>query len=297
MSIAKAVALLGLGRRNLRTVAVDETFRMNVGALEARIAEDRRSGLTPIAVVASAGTVSTGAIDPLEEIAALCAENGLWMHVDGAYGVPAALVDPARFRGLAAADSLSFDFHKWLYQPVDCGMLLFKNPTAARAAFSHTGDYARVLSDDSEEGFAFFDESLELSRRFRALKIWLSLRYHGLDAFRAAIRADLDHARQLADAIRACPQLELLAPVELSAVCFRFRESHAAADLDNRNAEILRRVIENGRVYLSNASVHGHFALRACFVNHRTQPADVAQIVPEVLKAAQEVADGASHHA
>lgn len=292
MSMAKAVALLGLGRRNLRLVPVDEHFRMSAAALEAAIVEDRAAGRAPIAVVASAGTVSTGAIDPLEQIGAICRAQGLWLHVDGAYGVPAALVAAEKFRGLSAADSMSLDLHKWLYQPVDCGMLLFKDPSHARATFSHTGEYARVLDADPVEGFAFFEESLELSRRFRALKIWLSLRYHGLNAFRAAIRADLEHARQLVESIRSTPQLELLAPVELSAVCFRYRESSAGADLDELNSAILRRVIDNGRVYLSNASVHGHFALRACFVNHRTQPADVAQIVPEVLEAAREIVAG-----
>lgn len=280
MSMSKAVALLGLGRRNLRLIAADEQFRMDVGALERSIAEDRAAGRTPLAVVASAGTVSTGAIDPLQAIGELCRAQGIWLHVDGAYGVPAALVAAEKFRGLGAADSLSLDLHKWLYQPVDCGMLLFKDPARARAAFAYTGEYARVLETEPDEGFAFFEESTELSRRFRALKVWLSLRYHGLDAFRAAIRSDLEHARQLADLIANTPGLELVAPVELSAVCFRYRGS------DEINSAILRHVIENGRVYLSNASIHGRFALRACFVNHRTRPADVALIVSEVLAAA-----------
>ena len=291
MSMAKAVALLGLGRRNLRVIAVDECFRMTAAALESAIAQDRAAGQIPIAVVASAGTVSTGAIDPLEQIGRVCRAEGLWLHVDGAYGLPAALVEAQKFRGLKDADSLSLDLHKWLYQPVDCGMLLFKDPQHARAAFSHTGDYARVLNADPVEGFAFFDESLELSRRFRALKIWLSLRYHGLNTFRAAIRADLDHARQLAETICATAQLELMAPVELSAVCFRCLDRPAGEDLDEFNLAILRRVIENGVIYLSNTTVRGHFALRACFVNHRTTPADVAQIVPEVLKAAREISN------
>jgi aromatic-L-amino-acid decarboxylase len=288
MSVAKAVALLGLGRRNLRLVPVDECFRINVAALEAAIREDQAAGRVPIAVVASAGTVSTGAIDPLEQIGAICRARGLWFHVDGAYGAPAAMVAAGKFRGLNAADSLSLDLHKWLYQPVDCGMLLFKDPGRARAAFCHTGEYARVLEAGPLESFAFFDESLELSRRFRALKVWLSLRYHGLEAFRMAIRADLDHARQLADSIRSAPQLELLAPVELSTVCFRYRDPGVDVDLDQLNAAVLRRVIESGRIYLSNALINGQFALRACFVNHRTQSADVALIVPEVLKAARE---------
>jgi len=283
MSMGKAVALLGLGRRNLRLIPVDPHFRMDIGALEQSIAEDQAAGRTPIAVVASGGTVGTGAIDPLETIGAICHRHGIWLHVDGAYGVPAALVAAEKFRGLSGADSLSLDLHKWLYQPLDCGMLLFKEPARARAAFAHTGEYARVLATQPEEGFAFFEESTELSRRFRALKIWLSLRYHGFDAFRTAIRADLEHARQLAESIRNTAQLELLAPVELSAVCFRFRGD------DQLNSAILRRVIEGGRVYLSNASIHGHFALRACFVNHRTRPDDVALIVPEVLAAARDI--------
>jgi aromatic-L-amino-acid/L-tryptophan decarboxylase len=236
--------------------------------------------------------VNTGSIDPLPEIGALCREHGLWMHVDGAYGALAALAAPERFAGLNAADSLSLDPHKWLYQPLDCGMLLFKDAEAARAAFSYTGDYARSLTEDPLEGFAFFDESLELSRRFRALKLWLSLRYHGLDGFRRAIRADLHHAQLLAQQVAASGRLELAAPVVLSAVCFRYRseEGHTAHG-DRLNAAILRRVIERGRVYLSNATLGGAFMLRACFVNHRTTEADVAQIVPEVLAAADEVLD------
>ncbi|MBS0416141.1 MAG: aminotransferase class V-fold PLP-dependent enzyme [Proteobacteria bacterium] len=292
MSIPKAVALLGLGRRNLRLIPVDENFRMNVPLLEAAIAEDRAAGRALIAVVASAGTVSTGSIDPLEQLAATCRKHGLWLHVDGAYGLAAALAAPEKFRGLREVDSLSMDLHKWLYQPVDCGLLLFKDAKHARAAFAHTGEYARVLDAQPLEDTAFFEESLELSRRFRALKIWLSLRYHGLQAFRAAIRADLEHAGLLVANIRNTARLELLAAVELSAVCFRYCENSPGADLNELNAAILRRVIENGRVYLSNAVIRGHFALRACFVNHRTTAADVALIVPEVLQATREVLAG-----
>ncbi|HEY3786044.1 MAG TPA: pyridoxal-dependent decarboxylase [Steroidobacteraceae bacterium] len=289
MSMAKAVGLLGLGRNNLRFVPVDERLRMRPGELERLIRGDLAAGKHPVAVVASAGTVSTGAVDPLQEIASICAGHRLWLHVDGAYGVPAALVCPEKFQGLELADSLSVDLHKWMYQPVDCGLLLYKDPVLARTTFSHTGEYARVLDARDVEGFAFFEESLELSRRFRALKVWLSLRYHGLDAFREAIRADLGHAADLADMIRGCPELQLLAPVELSAVCFRYRSGSVHSDLDELNNAILKQVIDNGRVYLSNASVHGQVALRACFVNHRTQAADVSEIVTEVLRAARSI--------
>jgi glutamate/tyrosine decarboxylase-like PLP-dependent enzyme len=172
---------------------------------------------------------------------------------------------------------------------VDCGALLYRSPAAARAAFAQTGEYARAFGSDPLEAFSFFEESIELSRRFRALKLWLSLRYHGAAAFRTAIRADLQHASDLARMVSDTAALELMAPVELSTVCFRYRGDVADSDLDRLNAAILKRLIERGRVYLSNASITGRFALRACFVNHRTTNADVAEIVPEVLAASRDV--------
>ncbi len=289
MSIPKAMALLGLGRASLRLIGADDGYRMDARALREAVAADRAAGRTPLAVVATAGTVNTGAIDPLGDIASICREQRLWLHVDGAYGALAALAIPEAFAGLGAADSVSLDAHKWLYQPLDCGLLLFRSSHAARHAFSFTGDYAKSLASDPVEAFTFFDESLELSRRFRALKLWLSLRYHGLAAFRSAIRADLRHARALGAAVSGADGLELLAPVELSAVCFRCLPGEPDQDADRFNAGILRRIIERGRVYLSNATLRGRFALRACFVNHRTTDRDVAEIVPEVLQAAREV--------
>jgi len=282
MSIGKAVALLGLGRENLRLIPVDGEFRMRADLLERAIRQDRAGGLLPMAIVASAGTVSTGAIDPITRIADIASEHGLWLHVDGAYGALAAMVEPQRFGALARADSLSLDPHKWLYQAVDCGCLLFKDATAARRAFSHTGDYAKSLSADPVEAFAFFEESLELSRRFRALRLWTSLHYHGMRSFREAIGRDLSHARRLAELVEAQPSLELLAPVQLSAVCFRHRYDE---DANRKNLELLSRVNRRGRVYLSNATLRGEFALRACFVNHRTTEADVCAVVEEVLAA------------
>ncbi len=290
MSIGKAVALLGLGRKNLRLIPADENFRLPAVELEKAIEQDKRAGKKAIAVVASAGTVNTGAIDPLSDIAGICRRHDLWLHVDGAYGALAAIAVPEKFRGLERADSLSLDPHKWLYQPLDCGCLLFRDPRHAQSAFAHSGDYAKALSRDPVEGFAFFEESIELSRRFRALKLWLSLRYHGLDAFREAIQADLDHAQQLAELVRSTPSLELLAPVDLSAVCYRcLRNVGNADELNAFNERVLKRVIQRGRVYISNASLHGRFSLRACFVNHRTTGDDVRAIIEEVTAAAAEV--------
>lgn len=285
MSVPKALALLGVGRANLRLIPVDQTFRMRTDMLERAIGQDNRAGVQAIAIVATAGTTSTGAVDPLREIAGIAQAYDLWLHVDGAYGGLAALAVPGLLAGLSQADSISLDAHKWLYQPLDCSALLYRDPGTARRTFAYTGDYARSLSDDPVEGLAFFEESLELSRRFRALKLWLSLRYHGVAQFREAIRQDIRHAQLLVRLITAESALELLAPAELSTVCFRWKDA-PEAEVDQRNAAILREILRRGRVCLSNASVRGAFALRACIMNHRTTDADIAAIVEEVLAAA-----------
>jgi glutamate/tyrosine decarboxylase-like PLP-dependent enzyme len=168
---------------------------------------------------------------------------------------------------------------------------LYRDAPAAHRAFAHSGDYVRALSSDPIEGQALFEESIELSRRFRALKLWFSLRYHGFAAIRKSIEKDLAHARRLADSIRNTPELELLAPVELSAVCFRYvgKKNLPEAKLNRVNLDILKRVVAHGRIYLSNATLESKFCLRACIVNHRTTDADIDAIPPEVLSAASDV--------
>ena len=291
MAVPKAVAMLGIGRENLHYVPCDDFYHMVPSALEQAISADIAQGRKPMAVVASAGTVNTGAIDPLPEIATIARAHDLWMHVDGAYGALAAIAIPHKFEGLGQADSLSLDPHKWLYQPLDCGCLLYRDPSVARKTFMYTGSYAKQLSSDPIEGFAFFEESMELTRRFRALKLWLSLRYHGIQAFRAAIQQDLDHAQRLVEAIKKSPALELAGPAELSAVCFRHRLRYEASEeARNRfNLALLQRIVRRGRVFLSNAELNEKFYLRACIVNHFTSDTDVDGLVPEVLGAASEI--------
>jgi glutamate/tyrosine decarboxylase-like PLP-dependent enzyme len=196
------------------------------------------------------------------------------------------MVEPELFHGLGDVDSLSLDAHKWLYQPLDCSVLLYRDPADARRTFSLTDDYAAALTDDPVEGQVFFEETVELSRRVRALKLWLSMRYHGLDAFRASIAGNIAQARRLAALVDAAPGLERLADVPLSAVCFRWTGGDPST-LDEANAAILDRVNRQGRVYLSNATLHGQFVLRACITNHRTTDADVDAVVEEVLAAAR----------
>ncbi len=308
MSMGKAVALLGIGRDSLRLIPADADFKLDAARLEEAVLADQRAGRIPLAVIASAGTVNTGSIDPLSGIAAVAQRYGMWFHIDGAYGALAAIAVPDKFHGLAQANSISLDPHKWLYQPLDCSCILYRDfrpgESPAEKAFAHTGDYARSLSNDPIESFAFFEESLELSRRFRAFKLWLSLRYHGWNGFRAAIRKDLHLAQLLAQKIRSEPCLELMGPVELSAVCFRHRGLPADKDpghapvpsgtqrnelLNVFNSRLLKRLIERGRVYLSNATLRGDFCLRACLVNHRTTEDDIDEVISEVLTAGKEV--------
>jgi aromatic-L-amino-acid/L-tryptophan decarboxylase len=288
MSVPKAMAMLGLGRASLRLIPVDENMRIQVPALETAIARDREAGRRGIALVGSAGTIMSGAIDPLAELADVARRNELWFHVDGAYGAAAALAQPEKFVGMSRADSISLDAHKWLYQPLDCSMLLYRDEDAARHAFAYSAEYVKTASDDPIAGFAFFDQTIELSRRFRALKLWLSLRYHGLTAFRAAIAENIEQAKLLTKLIDAEPSLELLAPVELSAVCFRWANAETDT-LNDLNEEILREVNQAGRVWLSNASIRGAVGLRACITNHRTTEQDVRTVVEEVLAAADRV--------
>jgi glutamate/tyrosine decarboxylase-like PLP-dependent enzyme len=296
MSTGKAVALLGIGRDQLRLIPCDDQLRIRTDLLQQAIARDQADGVTPIAIVGSAGTVNTGSIDPLEALATIAEQTGAWFHIDGAYGALAAITAPEKFRGMSRADSISLDPHKWLYQPLDCGCLLYRHPDAARRAFSHTGDYAQSYFANTMENFQFFDESMELSRRFRALKLWLSLRYHGVEGFRRSICNDLDLAAYFVARVDAEPELERLAPAPLSAVCFRYVPKNHDLSADRINAlnqKVLSKVVRRGRVFLSNATINGNFALRICVVNHRARQSDLDEVASEILAAGREISSGA----
>lgn len=303
MSIPKAADILGIGRDQVRIVASDDRFRLDVAALRNSIESDLKAGLKPFCIAASAGTVNTGAVDPLAEIANVAAEYGLWFHVDGAYGALGALDERKRplFAGIERADSLSLDPHKWLFTPVDCGCLLFRDAAAARAAFAaNEADYIKVHGLADDQAFAFWDYGIELSRRFRALKIWMTLRYYGTRRIAAVISENNSLAAYMAVRITAAEDFELLAPVELSICCFRYVPESIRAklqnasetelmqlnsELDELNATIMHTVQHGGRAYLSNATVNGKFALRACITNFRTTRADIDETI-EVVRAA-----------
>ncbi|MFN2499945.1 MAG: aspartate aminotransferase family protein [Pyrinomonadaceae bacterium] len=304
MSIPKAADLLGFGHDQVRLIACDDQFRLNVSLLRERINADLQAGAKPFCVIASAGTTNTGAVDPLSEIAGVAKEFALWFHVDGAYGVPAALDQSKRplFAGLDHADSVSLDAHKWLYAPLDCGCLLFRDEEQARVAFGHEdADYIKVLEEDVDESFAFWNYGPELSRRFRALKIWLTLRFYGVDRIAAAITEDNALAAYLAELVEQAPDFELLAIPQLSICCFRYVPSELRGvaesrineaiegELNNLNEKIMYSVQRGGRAYLSSACIHGKFALRACITNFRTTRADIQQTLEIIRESAKTI--------
>ena len=294
MSIPKAADILGLGRENVRVVKSDKHFRLDPRLLRERIEADRRNGLQPFCVVASSGTVNTGAIDPLNDVADIAGEFDLWFHIDGAYGALGAMDESkrAQFHGLARADSVSLDPHKWLYVPLDSGCLLFRDEATARAAFSFDeADYIKVHEQDEQESFAFWNYGPELSRRFRALKIWATLRYYGARRLAAAVGEDMQLAAYMAERVDQAEDFELLAPVELSICCFRYTPPgvQSDAELDELNSRIMNFIQRGGRAYLSNATLNGKFALRACITNFRTTPADIDETFEIVREAATHV--------
>lgn len=296
MSIPRAADLLGLGRDQVRLVKCDERFRMDTTQLRRRIAADKQNGLTPFCVVASGGTVNTGAVDPLADIADVAREFDLWFHVDGAYGALAAMDQTKRalFSGLDRADSVSLDPHKWLYVPLDSGCLLFRDEAKARAAFSFDeADYIKIHEQDEDEAFAFWNYGPELSRRFRALKIWLTLRYYGTERIAQAISEDNVLAGYMAQRVTEDPDFELLAEPELSICCFRYvpqalqvTGDERDAKLDKLNNEVMLAVQRGGHAYVSSATLRGKFALRACITNFRTTRADIDQTLETIRSAA-----------
>jgi glutamate/tyrosine decarboxylase-like PLP-dependent enzyme len=291
--VAKAFELLGLGRDGLRLITTDHGRRIDLAALAQAIAADRAAGLQPFCVVGAAGTVNTGAIDDLDALARLCRGQGLWFHVDAAFGGLAVLVPEIapRLAGIDQADSLAFDFHKWLHVPYDCGCVLVRDEAVHRAAFALRPDYLAAGERGLAGGNPWFCEyGVDLSRGFRALKVWFTLLTYGLDRLGASIAANCADARYLAECIGATPELELLAPVSLNIVCFRYRDpALAPAELDRLNAAIVVELQERGIAAPSTTQVGGRLAIRACLCNHRTQRADLDVLVEGVLRLGRQV--------
>ena len=288
LSLAKAAHFVGVG--HVRALPVDAQRRLPESALREAIDADRAAGLVPMMAVGSAGTANAGSIDPLVDLAAVCGQAGVWFHVDGAYGAPAAMTPGHAFlrEGFALADSLSLDPHKWMFAPFDTGALLVRDPHDLREAYAETSEYITVTETDPLEAHAFFDHGMELSRRFRALKLWMMFKLRGVDVYRQAIAANIALRETLDARIDGEPELELLAS-GLSISCFRYRTAGADAEsLDRINARIQARLMATGEIALSPTTLDGRYSLRACIVNFRTRRADIDWLVERVLEFGRE---------
>lgn len=290
-AITKALELLGLGSDALRTIAATAAGGMDVDVLAQAVAEDRASGLLPFAVVGTAGSVDLGEFDDLDSIATLCAREALWFHVDGAFGAWVRLAaSPWRelSRGIERADSLAFDFHKWMYVQYDCGAVLIRNESEHRDAFAARPAYLAAQSTGLGGGEPWYcDYGTDLSRGFRALKAWSALRTHGAKALGQAITHNCLLARRMGERVEATAGLELMAPVRLNVCCFRALWGGIDEDrLDTLNAEVAQRLQLAGSAVLSTTRIRGRMVLRAAIVNHRTCESDVDAVVAAAASAA-----------
>ena len=276
----KAIELLGFGSNAIRTIPCDDDYRIDVEVLDRAIAEDRTAGVRPVAVIGTMGTTNTGAIDDLNRLADICARRDVWLHVDAAYGGPAALLpDYATARsGLARADSIALDPHKWMFVPVEAGFIAVRDAEAMRSAFSLVPPYIR--SDGSPTGVYglpwFSEYGFQQTRGFRALKVWMTLKQIGIVGLREIVSENLALARYLADRIAASPQLELVASGGLSIVCFRYRGDDAL------NRRLLERLQLGGEAFITSTDLRGRFVLRACIVNYRSTPHDVDRMLDAI---------------
>jgi aromatic-L-amino-acid/L-tryptophan decarboxylase len=295
--IDKGIELLGIGTDNLRKIATDSEGRIRVDSLRTAIDKDLRQGNIPVCVCGNAGAVHFGATDDLNQLADICKEYGLWFHVDGAFGAFAYLVPEMRadLHGMERADSLAVDLHKWMYLPFDIGCLLCQKTDVLERTFAHSQTYMKKTDRGLlAGGVPFADMGVELSRPFRALKAWMCIQAYGVNAFSDCIRSNIEHARLLARLVSSHDRFELMAPVPLNIVCFRYRptiyeESNLFEEsiIDAFNNELLLRLQESGQAVLSSTMIHGKFCLRAAFTNHRTQNSDVELFFPTIVKLAE----------
>lgn len=292
-SVLKAAQLLGLGEDGVRRIPVDADYRIQIPALEAAIAADREAGLLPFCIIGCAGTVNTGAFDDLQALAAICQREGMWFHVDGAFGALAAIAPGLEHltAGMERADSVAFDLHKWLYMPFEIGCVLVRSAAAHRGTFTHTTVYLAHHDRGLAGGDLWFsDYGLQLTRGFRALKAWMSFKEHGIDKYGRLIRQNVDQAEYLAGLVDAAPDLERLAPVPLNIVCFRYNPGGLdEAALNALNQEILFELHERGIAVPSYTTLGDRYALRVANTNHRSQRQDFDLLVEAVRSLGHEL--------
>ncbi|MCT7374172.1 pyridoxal phosphate-dependent decarboxylase family protein [Chelativorans salis] len=283
----KAMEALGLGNRALRRIPTDRDLRIEIPALRAAIAEDRAAGFRPACVIATAGTVNTGAIDDLPALARLVAEENLWFHVDGCIGALIAIApkNAHRVAGIELADSVALDPHKWLHAPFEVGCVLLRDASAHRGAFAVTPEFLESTPRGLASGLWLHEFGLQTTRGFRALKVWMALKEHGVETFGRLIDQNIAQAAFLSDLIENEPLLELVAPTNINIVCFRFRsEGMGSGELKALNLEIMLRLQEQGTAALSDTTVRGEHCLRVAINNHRTRGGDLRLLVRECVR-------------
>jgi glutamate/tyrosine decarboxylase-like PLP-dependent enzyme len=290
-AVERAARIVGVRPQGIWKVPSDDAFRVRMDEMEAAVAEARRRGFTPIAICANAGATNTGAVDPLDALADLCAREGIWLHVDAAYGGFAVITERGRalFRGIERADSITLDAHKWLFQPFEAGCLMVRDVRLLEAAF---GVHPEYLQDTllGMEHVNFADRGLQLTRSFRALKVWMSIQTFGMAAFRAAVGRGIVLADRAAEHVRTAPTLELLSPPSLGVVCFRVNPGGLEEDaLDELNEAVQNRVIRSGTAMMSSTRLRGAYSLRLCIMAHHTTWRDVEQTLQAIEAAGAEL--------
>ena len=294
----RAARIIGIRPERIRLLPCDARFRLDMGALERAVNEDRAAGLHPIAVCANAGASSTGAVDPLGEMADFCEAQGIWLHVDAAYGGFAAVTERGKelLAGMERADSIGMDAHKWFFQPYEAGALLVKDVKTLEHAFAVRHD---ILQDTiwGANHPNFSDRGLQLSRSFRALKVWMSVQTFGMAAFRRAVSRGMELAEQAEAYVRESPVLEMLTPVSLGIVCFRVNPAEAGLGeeaLEEINKTVLARIFWDDRAFVSSTLLSGKFALRFCIINHNTTWDDVRETLETIERFGTEVIEKGS---
>jgi glutamate/tyrosine decarboxylase-like PLP-dependent enzyme len=289
----KAVELLGLGSSSLRKVPVKDDFTIDLNALEAALSADRARGCRPICVIGSAGTVNTGAVDDLNALADVCKREGLWFHVDGAIGAVAVLAENVKhqMRGIERADSVALDLHKWMHIPFEAGCVLVRHAEAHRRTFSLTPEYLEHELRGLAAGRLWFsDYGLQLSRQFRALKVWMSIKEHGLERFGRMMARNVQQAQYFGKLVENEPDMELMAPIGLDIVCFRFNPSgFDDKTLNALNKEILMQLQERAIAAPSYTTLHGRYCLRIAIANHRSKQDDFDALAKEVVRLGREL--------
>lgn len=289
--VDKSLDTLGIGTDNLRKIATNSDFAINLEALETAIQKDQTAGLQPFCIVGNAGTVNTGAIDDFVGLSAIAKRYGLWLHIDGAYGGLAAAAPSARpkYKGMELADSVATDFHKWLYQPFEAGCLLVKDWQTLRRTYFKQADYLDTDLELDKGRLDFNEHYFQLSRNAKALKVWMSFKAYGLKRITAMIQKDIDLARYLADEVEKAPDFELKARSDLAIACFRYTGNlQSEAEIIAINANLIAALENDGRVFMTGTKLNEEFVLRACLINHRKNE----QTVDYLLEVIRELAEG-----